>query len=373
MNFSFLELFVFFGGALGIILAISVLFSFSGKKTVKISMAAVILVTSLMIILGALNFSGKIQNYIHLLRVESPIHLLFGPATYFYAASCLNAKFKFKKIHLLHLLPFLLNAIWYFPFYIESTQYKLLYYETFKSSGSIVIPIQYLIKTISGIVYFIAQLYLAKKYNLFTKQPQPQNKELFYWLNFYFLCQFLLLTGLFIDHLTGLSLFKDPYCFAVTMVTVFLYLIVLGLFFSPRLLYGYNYVEKTQIEKYANSNLDDGFKNEILEKLEAYMKLETKPYLETKLSLQQVATDLSITKQELSQIVNEKVNMNFNDYINSYRIEEAKNMLTSSSFKNITIDAIAQKSGFHSKSAFYNSFKKQVGVLPKEYARLNQL
>lgn len=57
----------------------------------------------------------------------------------------------------------------------------------------------------------------------------------------------------------------------------------------------------------------------------------------------------------------------FNDFVNAHRIDEAKMMLLSDSYSTITIDAIAQKLGFRSKSAFYTAFKKHTGNTPKEF------
>lgn len=58
---------------------------------------------------------------------------------------------------------------------------------------------------------------------------------------------------------------------------------------------------------------------------------------------------------------------NFNDFINAYRIEETISILTSSSLSKLTIEAIALKAGFNSKSTFYSAFKKQTGKTPKEF------
>jgi AraC-like DNA-binding protein len=104
-----------------------------------------------------------------------------------------------------------------------------------------------------------------------------------------------------------------------------------------------------------------------MDKMTGYMKGEVKPYLNPKISLQEVSTVLDINPNHLSQAINEKTGLNFKDYINSFRVEEAKLLLSSPEFQKLTIEAIAEKAGFNSKSPFYSAFKKHAGMTPKEF------
>jgi AraC-like DNA-binding protein len=70
------------------------------------------------------------------------------------------------------------------------------------------------------------------------------------------------------------------------------------------------------------------------------------------------------------QVINEKTKFNFNDYINTYRIEVAKELLISPENNKLTIDTIAEKAGFNSKSPFYIAFKKHSGMTPKSFIQL---
>ena len=81
----------------------------------------------------------------------------------------------------------------------------------------------------------------------------------------------------------------------------------------------------------------------------------------------EVAKLLKVTPQQLSQVVNEKTNLNFTNYINTYRIEMAKEIILSLDFNRHTIDSVAEMAGFNSKSPFYLAFKKNVGMTPKEF------
>jgi AraC-like DNA-binding protein len=72
---------------------------------------------------------------------------------------------------------------------------------------------------------------------------------------------------------------------------------------------------------------------------------------------------------KLSQVINESFNQNFYDYINTYRIEESKRLLQNPESEKYKIISIAYDSGFSTKSAFYNAFRKNTGITPGEYQK----
>lgn len=92
-------------------------------------------------------------------------------------------------------------------------------------------------------------------------------------------------------------------------------------------------------------------------------------YLNTELSINDVATHLNTNHKYISQSINMCYQNNFVTFINSYRIEHAKRLLNNPDKKNLTIEAIGQESGFKSKSAFNNAFKKITGINPSDYKR----
>mgnify|MGYP002390629215 CR=1 FL=1 len=90
-------------------------------------------------------------------------------------------------------------------------------------------------------------------------------------------------------------------------------------------------------------------------------------YKDHNITLGKLAKSLSIKPHVLSQIINEQLSYNFNDFINSYRIEEAKKMLANPEMKNITVAGIAYDSGFNTLSAFNTAFKKFTGRTPSQF------
>lgn len=98
---------------------------------------------------------------------------------------------------------------------------------------------------------------------------------------------------------------------------------------------------------------------------------QKKRYRNPNINLTSVAEELSISSNYLSQLINQINQTSFPDFINSYRVEDAKKMLINSEFKNYTITAIGLEAGFNSKTAFYNSFKKSTGKTPTAYREEN--
>ena len=92
-----------------------------------------------------------------------------------------------------------------------------------------------------------------------------------------------------------------------------------------------------------------------------------KPYLEGDLVLPQLAQQLGISANYLSQIINEQLQVNFYDFVNGSRVEEAKRWMRNAGQQNTKILNIALDSGFNSKSAFYTAFKKATSMTPTQY------
>lgn len=90
-------------------------------------------------------------------------------------------------------------------------------------------------------------------------------------------------------------------------------------------------------------------------------------YLESDLSLQSLADQVNISPHHLSQILNEKLNKSFYDYVNEQRVEYARQLLLREPHRPIV--EIAFQSGYNNKNSFYNAFKRHAGTTPSDYRR----
>ncbi|MCP4154976.1 MAG: helix-turn-helix domain-containing protein [bacterium] len=159
-----------------------------------------------------------------------------------------------------------------------------------------------------------------------------------------------------------------PYYYQTLIFKVFLLLLGALLVTAAYYIYKKRPFEKTPLP-YGGTPLNPHFTEECIRRLDRLMKIE-KLYLDADLTLQILAQKLAIKpKHKLSRILNEKLKRNFYDYINFYRIDEAKRILLSTRgavIKNITL---AHDVGFNTEAAFYNAFKKFTGKTPKQYKK----
>lgn len=126
------------------------------------------------------------------------------------------------------------------------------------------------------------------------------------------------------------------------------------------------------IEKYKNSPIDEDAKSRYVQPLINYIDTR-KPYLDSEITLENVAKDMSVNARMLSQIINDSFKNNFKGYMNEFRIRESIKQLSDLNNKK-TILEILFDSGFNSKSVFYTEFKKHTGLTPQEFrAKYNTL
>jgi AraC-like DNA-binding protein len=120
--------------------------------------------------------------------------------------------------------------------------------------------------------------------------------------------------------------------------------------------------------KYENSSLGESKSDHYLEKLLLYMEDET-PYVDGDLKMEDLAEALDIPRHHLSQIINERLGKNFFEFINSYRVDEAKRILSDPERADDIILRVALESGFNNKTTFNSAFKSQVGTTPSKYRK----
>ena len=102
--------------------------------------------------------------------------------------------------------------------------------------------------------------------------------------------------------------------------------------------------------------------------VEAYVH-DNQRFLDPYLGLEKLSEELGMSTGSLSKLMNAHSGSNFSDYINKYRVEEAKKLLGNPDFSAYTIVSIGLECGFNSKSTFYSAFKKFTGQTPTVYRK----
>jgi AraC-like DNA-binding protein len=124
----------------------------------------------------------------------------------------------------------------------------------------------------------------------------------------------------------------------------------------------------TNAGRYARSGMDRERVPEFLARLDDVMRSE-KPWLESDLTLADLAARAELSPHNLSQLLNEEIGKSFFDYINSQRVDEVKRCLADPAYDSQTILEIALGAGFSSKTAFNAAFRQHASTTPSEFRR----
>lgn len=127
-------------------------------------------------------------------------------------------------------------------------------------------------------------------------------------------------------------------------------------------------IENDNPEEYRESITVD---NLYFQKLDLLCK-EHHIYTDCTLNREKIAEKLGISAGYVSQIVNTVTGDNFANYINQYRVEAVKEMISNSEYENYNLLTMGLESGFTSKTTFYKAFKKATGQTPNEYRNSNK-
>ena len=114
------------------------------------------------------------------------------------------------------------------------------------------------------------------------------------------------------------------------------------------------------------TDMDDTMFADLYEKLQDYFE-KKKPYLRSKVNVSEVANGIYSNRAYLSRLLNEKLNLNFNQFVNSYRIKEAQRLVTEEG--PLALSELCKKVGFTSMASFTVAFKLNTGMTPGEWCK----
>ncbi len=160
------------------------------------------------------------------------------------------------------------------------------------------------------------------------------------------------------------SLLLD-YSIALAM-TVFIYTTSFLGYKRPEIFQGIAYPKIFQPDKYLSSTLTATAVESLMRKIETVME-ESKPYLDSSLRLSVLASQLEASPHHVSQVINMKTGKSFPDYINAFRFEHAKSLLSKTNGHEVKVTEAMYAAGFNNKTSFNRIFKEQTGHTPTEY------
>jgi AraC-like DNA-binding protein len=348
---------LFLGAAQGIVLSVVLLTLRHGHRTANRILACILMLFSINMILHTLSHTKYFFNIPHHSGLITLLFFPFGPLFYFYVKALTSrpGQFPFGKKEFLHFLPFGICTILFVPFYLQSLHSDKPPFMQPILSGLVIMHV---------LIYIFVVIKRLRDHsgNIKTSFSSLEKINL-KWLRS--LVTGVVIFWLVVLFLEGLGVKAGPWNFIWVLVSIFMYSIgYLGMR-QPEIFSGTTVVEELPKKKYEKSTLTPGKAEEYLRRLLEMMSTN-KPFLENDLTLPGLAKKLSITPHELSQIINEQLNRNFFEFVNSYRVEEAQKMITDPGNENLKIAAIGFNVGFNSTSAFNVAFKKHTGLTPSQ-------
>lgn len=321
-------------------------------------------------------------------------HLFFiGPIIFFYTQSLLNPSFKFNKKNALHLVPGLLYLVYnLYVFVYDKIIIKDYYFyqdgmdkdfdEWYQIAGKI-----------SMTLYFILSIRYYNRYKKMIVQVSSNaDAVLFKWIKNYLIAFLIMLLLPYVfEVISHFFPSKNSYIggwwFYLAYSLVLYYIAVTGYSNEVHSKIGFKMSVFNSKPILLLNDSSDSFQDEEnvididyeeqtekkSEEIELWkQQIETliqseKLYQNPELSLTEVAKKLQTNTSIISKAINQGFEMNFNDFINNYRVEAVKELFAKGEHKKSTLLGIAYDCGFNSKATFNRAFKKNTNYSPKEY------
>lgn len=305
----------------------------------------------------------------HLVHITGPFLFLMGPLFYFFVQAQLKPALKFRDIGWLHILPFLLALIYFMPWFLQPSGYKLQVLTEGLKGTNLGITLKGFLHPFIHISQTLTYTVLAyKALRRFSKNSEARTKDMgkkvtqlllfskafaIYWV--------LQLLGLVAITLVQYYVYQIDYVLAM-INSCFIQLLCFQFLLRPDFL---SYLSSNR--KYQGSALSAKTYNSILERVEELTAKQI--YLDSELTLQKFSEILKVNKNYISQVVNQEFGCGFSDFINGFRVQKAKELLLDSQYGNMKVLGIALEAGFNSKASFIRVFKSKTGKTPVEYKK----
>ena len=300
------------------------------------------------------------------------VSILFGPIVYLYFLAQVNRSFKLRPKDLWHFVPYLIYFTYEISAFVQGPEAVLQ-----RQDSDYNLVVGYVFRIIlwaSYIYYFSKCLVIYKRYRAWSIH-QFSNTELinFNWFrDFIYVMIFWLLFREVMnisDAFLDLEFYQD-WWWNLALVAVALYIGIAGVAQrQPAKIYFD--IDQPGLKQPVNELPSDKKVDEESEKSAIAKKLSTlmendRLFLQPDLNLHELSQHLQANSTQVSAAINKVFKQNFNDYINSLRIEEFIRLYQQNGEK-YTLLSLAFESGFNSKATFNRAFKKIKGSSPKDF------
>ncbi len=289
--------------------------------------------------------------------------LLKGPLLLFYVIALTQDAFVLSRRHMLHLIPVLIALFWLIIFQINSSD--LRFRDLNQTDQQIANAVWHFIK-VMPFFYGLAAVYRVKLYRISLHNQystfSPTEPS---WLNilslgFLFSWSFSILVHLVANIIGGESP-QVADLFGITENYV-IFILINALFINSVVHAHQLLTTKPEVNK---DKIIEKITDLAIQKVQDGMEVQ-KFFLKQNLNIEEFSKRINLPVKEVSAVINKHYNTNFFEFMNSYRVEEAKRLLSDT---DKTVMDVLLEAGFNSKSAFHRFFSRLVGMSPTEYRK----
>lgn len=370
---SYFELILLMGGVLSFLLSMYLIF-YPGNFFPNRVLGALVFSWTVTVFVFILYSTDFYTRNVHLYAVFDVFTLMFFPLMYLYLRNYLYRDIKNPKQQFFHFLPAIFYLLVFTPFFLQSADAKLkmievgfpLWYRVLQSVFNIIIILQ-------GVFYSIFCLRAIHRFQYFRKKHLSKFQlSTLRWLRMFVLVNVILwmigTTGSILDIL-GIRIFMD--LFKIFYAGLNLFTIVLAIFTIKRpelFSESEDIINLVRVNKSSGSKAITNQNNDDFEILSQFIERE-KPYLKTDLKMQDLVESTGITYKRISEVFNKNYNKTFYEVMNEFRLNEAKLLIAKGFHQNHTLNYLAEKAGFNSKTTFNRIFKKYTDQTPSDYIK----
>ena len=385
LKFDFFTIIMITGIAQGIFLSSALLTTKRGERLVNRMLVCLISIFSLDILFSIIFTSQLLQLTDSFVRIDQCIKLLYGPVLFFFMKILCSHSFYFKKIDMIHFIPFLFSFLFLLPISLISPHFifnkftafiayilphsgaflKGINFKAFIDLMKILISTSVFIHIMSYLVYCYRKMVKYRnKVIIFNKKEFKMYKILIFTCLIYNVLS--LSSSLIRILIAEINIFTHvPPLFITSIIYITGYMSIL----KPGFLF-IKWEKEDNHSVYKKINLSEQQLKEYLNRLFSVMKKE-KLYKDQDLTLSLLAERIHLSRNLLSYLLNNVIGINFYDFINGFRVEAVKDLLIDTSLENENILNIAFHAGFNSKSAFNKIFKKHTNMSPSQYRKVS--
>ncbi len=361
---------IFLGAAQGIFLSL-ILFTLNrGNRLANRVLGLLMILISVNLLYIIVQSDGIYQQMPHLLLLNVPLLFLYGPMILLYVLFLTGPGFSLKPLHVAHLLPFIAAAVYFaVTFYFYPGDEKISMFQARTQSITFEDYFWSLSTIAYNLIYLVIAVVALQKHTNRIQQVFSNTEQInLQWLQFLLmgLIGLFLLNSVFdILYLAGLAGETGLTIMAVAG-TILIYMIGYRGLAQPEIFTFQEPAARAGKETSSGLGLTVDQTERLSSRIEQLMQKE-KPYLDPSLTIRDLADQADIPDYKLSAVINDHFDKNFFEFVNRYRIEEAKHRLQDPDYENFTILAIANDVGFNSKSSFNTAFKRFTQMTPSQF------